>query len=234
MSTQRKAEFSDTTMSEDAVHDYLVEHPDFFERHANLLGKLSLPHNAGGAVSLVERQVSVLRQKELKHERRMRDLLSVARANDELGRKIHRLTLKLLAAGDLGTTLECIEASLRTDFDADHSVLVMFAAADDFADLKAGRFLRTADRDDDGLKAFQTFLDGDSPRCGQIRDAQRDYLFGRETDELGSAALVPLGKGADLGMLAIGSVDAERFHPGMSLDFLERLGQLVHSALIRF
>ena len=84
MSTQRKAEFTEATLSEDAIHDYLADNPDFFERHADLLGTIRLPHGAGGAVSLVERQVSLLRQKDLKHERKLKELLDVARANDAL------------------------------------------------------------------------------------------------------------------------------------------------------
>ena len=78
------------------------------------------------------------------------------------------------------------------------------------------------------------FLKGSGPRCGQIRDAQRDFLFGKETDEVGSAAMVPLGENAEIGFIAIGSADADRFHPGMSIDFLGRLGELVAEALKRF
>ena len=84
MSTQRKAEFSDRTISEQAVQDYLADNPDFFERHGDLLKSLRLPHGSGGTVSLVERQVSVLRQKELKNDRKLKELLAVARANDAL------------------------------------------------------------------------------------------------------------------------------------------------------
>ncbi len=66
------------------------------------------------------------------------------------------------------------------------------------------------------------------------RDSQRDFLFGLETDEVGSAALIPLGKKSEIGFLAIGSADSNRFHPGMSMDFLSRLGDLVAEALKRY
>ena len=85
MSTQRKPEFVDDNVTDEVVHSYLVSNPDFFERHGELLGSLRLPHAAGGAVSLVERQVSVLRQKDLQLERKLKELLEVARANDLLG-----------------------------------------------------------------------------------------------------------------------------------------------------
>lgn len=234
MSTQRKPEIVEEEASEDAVHHFLQENPDFFERHGALLSSLRLPHVAGGTVSLVERQVSVLRQRDLKLERKLKELLEVARANDTLATKIHHLTLRLLAAADLPATLHCIEESLRSAFDADHSILVLFGDPKLFAEIKSDRFLRAIEREDKALQAFDTFLKGSGPRCGQIRDAQRQFLFGKDADEVGSTALIRLGKKSELGFLAIGSVDAERFHPGMSIDFLGRLGELITQALRRF
>lgn len=234
MSTQRKPEFIEELISEDAVHDFLEANPDFFERHGDLLSSLRLPHVSGAAVSLVERQVSVLRQKDLKLERKLRELIDVARTNDLLGAKMHQLTLQLLAAKDISETLGAVETALRTGFNADLSVLVLFGEPSVFEDVKIGRFFKPVERSAESLKAFATFLKGSGPRCGQVRDSQRDFLFGRETDEVGSAALVPLGKKSEIGFLAIGSADANRFHPGMSMDFLSRLGDLVAEALKRF
>jgi len=234
MSTQRKPEFMEEDLSEDAVHDYLEANHDFFERHNDLLSSLRLPHVSGDAVSLVERQVSVLRQKDLKLERKLKDLIEVARVNDTLGAKMHQLTLRLLSANNISETLEAVETALRAGFNADLSVLVLFGEPAAFDDIKVGRFFKPIERESESLKAFATFLKGSGPRCGQVRDSQRDFLFGRETDEVGSAALIPLGKKSEIGFLAIGSADSNRFHPGMSMDFLSRLGGIVAEALKRY
>jgi uncharacterized protein YigA (DUF484 family) len=234
MSTQAKPEFVEDQISEQTVHNYLAAHPDFFERHSTLLSSLVLPHASGSAVSLVERQVSVLRQKELKLERQLRELIQVARENDVLAAKIHRLTLQLLAADDLHRTIAVIEEALRSGFGADQAVLVLFGDPESFADVKAGRFFHVIRRDDETLRPFGTFLTGTTARCGRIRDSQRAFLFRNDADEIGSAALVPLGEGSEIGFLAIGSVDSERFHPGMSIDFLARLGELVAGSLKRY
>jgi len=93
------------------------------------------------------------------------------------------------------------------------------------------RHLKVAARETAELRTFDTFFESERPRCGQIRDAQRDYLFGAGTVEVGSAALVPLGPKGAYGLLAIGSHDAERFHPTMSTDFLARIGELVGEAV---
>ena len=71
MSTQRKADFVDDGLSDEAVRDYLEANPAFFERHSAILSSLSVPHGSGEAVSLVERQVSMLRQKEIKMQRQL-------------------------------------------------------------------------------------------------------------------------------------------------------------------
>ena len=115
-----------------------------------------------------------------------------------------------------------------------HSVLVLFLEA------AQGRWRRTpADscaaaipRDAD-IKTFESLLQSGKPRCGQVRDAQRDYLFGKDSVEIGSVALTPLGPKGGLGILAIGASDAERFHPAMSTEFLSRIGELVTYALMR-
>ena len=234
MSTQAEVDYLDEEPSEQLIHDYLAAHPDFFEGHASLLNSLHLPHASGVAVSLVERQVSVLRQKDLKLEKQLRELIDVARANDLLAAKIHELTLQLIAANDLKSTIIAIEEGMRSGFGADHAVLVIFGDPDAFDDINAGRFFRVIERNANALGPFKTFLSGRSARCGQIRDAQRDFLFQEDAAEIGSAALVPLGIAAQIGFLAIGSADADRFHPGMSIDFLTRLGGLVAGALKRY
>ena len=234
MSTQRKPDFIEEGLSEQAVREYLEANPDFFERNGTLLSSLSVPHAAGDAVSLVERQVSVLRQKEIKLERQLKDLIEVARANDTLAAKIHELSLQLLGAKNLDATITAIEKAMRSGFGADQSILVLFNDPAMFADIEAGRFFRVIERNDAALKPFDTFLEGNGPRCGQVRDSQREFLFHGDSDEIGSVALVPLGKDAQLGFLAIGSADADRFHPGMSIDFLARVGDLVAGALKRY
>lgn len=234
MSTQAEVDYADEELSERAVHNYLATHPEFFENHANLLNSLHLPHATGGAISLVERQISVLRQKDLKLEKQLKELIGAARANDLLSAKIHELTMQLLSAHDLKTTVIALEEGMRSGFSADQAVLVVFGDPDAFDDIDAGRFFRVVEKNAEALSPFKTFLDGSSARCGQIRDAQRDFLFKEDADEIGSTALVPLTNGTEIGFLAIGSTDANRFHPGMSIDFLTRLGDLVAGALRRY
>lgn len=234
MSTQRKPEYIEDELSDVAVQNHLKTNPDFFERHPSILQSLQLPHASGDAISLIERQVSMLRQKELKLERQLKELISVARDNDVLASKIHQMTLQLLSATDLKGTVVAIEEAVRAGFSADQALLVLFGDPKLFEDVDAGRFFRAIERNDAALKPFSTFLASKNPRCGQVRDAQMDFLFRDDAGEIGSVALIPLDPKSEIGFLAIGSCDSDRFHPGMSIDFLARVGDLVAAALKRF
>jgi uncharacterized protein YigA (DUF484 family) len=218
-----------------SVAEYLQMYPDFFERNGPLLTKLRLPHlrDAGATVSLVERQVEVLRERNQSLERKLKELVDVARSNDALADRIHRLSQRLIRAHSLLETINAVEVSLREDFEAMHSVLVLFIEEARTVGLDAGRFLRADDPGSAEIKTFESLLQAGKPRCGQIRDAQRDYLFGKDCIEIGSVALTPLGPEGALGILAIGASDSERFHPGMSTEFLSRIGELVTYALVR-
>jgi uncharacterized protein YigA (DUF484 family) len=235
MTTSHARGIKQEVLNDNSVAEYLQNYPDFFERHSQLLTKLRLPHvrDVAATVSLVERQVEVLRERNQSLERKLKELVDVARANDMLADRIHRLSQRLIRAHTLAESINAIETSLREDFDSMNSVLVLFLEEARPLLPDTGRFLRIANPIDDDMKSFESLLSSGKPRCGQVRDAQRDYLFGRDSVAIGSVALTPLGHKGALGILAIGASDADRFHPGMSTEFLVRIGELVTYALTR-
>jgi uncharacterized protein YigA (DUF484 family) len=219
---------------EERIERYLGLNPDFFERHQPLLARMRLPHmRTGSTISLVERQVEVLREQKSDADRRLAEFVSVARANDQLADRIHRFTRRLLRAPNAMGALASLEASLREDFDAFHSVLLLTTPSEALRSASYEPFLRVVGNDDANMRSFEALLATGKPRCGQVRDTQRDFLFGPESPSIGSVALVPLGDGGALGLLALGSAERERFHPGMSTEFLKRMGELITDALSR-
>src|SRR5690554_6996545 len=145
-------------ISDAAVADFLQRRPDFFERHDSLLLRLKLPHETNGfTVSLIERQVSMLRQRNAELERQLNDLISVAKANDALIEKIHHLSVRLLRTSDPAVRLEQLETSLREDFGAERAALVLFKGIDDELGERPG-FVRRIARDDPELRPFTAFL----------------------------------------------------------------------------
>jgi uncharacterized protein len=229
MTTREARGLATVDGEEESVANYLQRNPEFFERHQAVLAKLRLPHARGGAtISLVERQIEVLREKQATLESKLAELVRVARANDAISERLHRFTRRLVRAADRSEALSRIEAGLREDFDAFNAALVLIEAE---PQADAPRFVRSVRPDDPNLKSFESLFASGKPRCGQARDSQREFLFGPEGVQLGSVALVPLGEQGAIGLLALGSADRDRFHPGMSTEFLGRLAELIGDAL---
>jgi uncharacterized protein YigA (DUF484 family) len=222
-----------TQLPEDQIADFLVAHPDFFERHGAVLARIKLPHQRGSAaISLVERQVLVLRDKHAALEKKLHELIEFGRANDAISDRVHRLTRRLLRARDAAGVVAALETSLREDFGASRWVLLATDATLTALASVNSAHVRVVPRGSPELKIFETFFESGRPRSGQIRDTQRDYLFGGEGSQVGSTVLIPLGERAALGLLAIASHDTERYLPTMSTDYLVRIGEIVTEAVL--
>lgn len=217
-------------LSDEEIATWLRAHPDFFQRNGDLLASLRLPHASGGVVSLVERQIEVLRDKNHAADARLAELVSIARANEALTARIHQFTRRLMRAPTRHAILAQLEIGFREQFDVTQTVLVLFNAGTDTSDL---RFVRNVSATDPNLNGFETLFASGRPRCGQIRDSQREFLFGADAGSVGSVALVPLAGAEPIGLLVLGSLNRDRFHPGMSTDFLALLGELISDALAR-
>jgi uncharacterized protein len=216
--------------ADDDMVAWLRANPEFFLRNPDLLADLRLPHDSGGAVSLIERQIEVLREKNHAADTRLAELVSIARANETLAARIHQFTRRLMRAPTRRAILMQIERGFREEFDTTHTVLLLFGSSAEYADL---RCVHPVASNDPNLNGFEHLLATGRPRCGQIRDTQRDFIFGTDSGSVGSVALVPLIGDVPLGLLVLGSLNRERFHPGMSTDFLALLGELISDALAR-
>ncbi|MDX5409317.1 MAG: DUF484 family protein [Thauera sp.] len=230
MSTQNtlSAKPDIATLSAEQVEHYLREHPDFFNDRLALVAGLQIPHAAGGAVSLIERQVAVLRDQNQQYKRKLMDLVQVGRDNDALHRNLHLLTLALMRAHSLGDVIERVHGHLRDDFKADSVALRLARLPAGFATDTCTLPLESGDP---ALASFAAFFRAVRPLCGELKAEQLAFLYGDQAEAIASTALIPLGVEAELGMLAIGSHDEQRFHPAMDTLFLRCLGELVACAL---
>src|SRR5262245_28595956 len=171
MTTQTARGLAAGQTDEERIERYLSLNPDFFERHQPLLARMRLPHmRTGSTVSLVERQVEVLREQKTDADRRLAEFIAVARANDHLADRIHRFTRRLLRAPTALEALTALEASLREDFEAFHSVLLLTSPSERLRSASYEPFLRVVAPDDVNIKSFEALLATGKPRCGQVRD----------------------------------------------------------------
>ncbi len=202
-----------------AVAAYLLQHRDFLVYHPEVLAKLHVPHGTGGAVSLIEHQISVLRE-QLGHERgRLNHLMARAHEYEQLSARLHELTVHLITTPDLERASAAVEGVLREQFNAQAVALKLFPVDPE----------RRAS--DPLVQSFIDFVDRDRCLCGPLAPQQAEPLFGNDARAIQSAALVPICATEQSGVLAIGSRDPKRFAPDMGTELLERLGDIVAAKL---
>jgi uncharacterized protein len=215
---------AEDALSEETVEAWLRAHPDFFERHVALLDVLRLPHPSGGAVSLIERQIGWLRDKNRQMERKLMDLVQVARENERLSQRMHQLALGLMDADSLDAVLATTQEQLRTEFRADHVVVWLLG--------NPAEGLHFVSEGDVCLQRFEPLFENRRPLCGRLSDEQLTALFPDAQDPIQSAVAVPLMEGSRrMGILALGSREDTRFHPGMGTLFLGYLGEIISHAV---
>ena len=202
------------------VADYLVAHPDFFMRHPEVLAEIDIPHSTGDAVSLIERQVRTLRKQNRLYRSQLESLVEIARENDALAKRLHRLTLALIETRSFDEVLNTLQDELRNLFQADAVEMKLFSSEE-----------LAAHATEAGPAMFSDFIERERPNCGTLPAEQMEYLFGAQAGETGSVALLPLHASPLVGVLAIGSHDPDRFHASKSVDFLQRLSDIVSATL---
>ena len=210
------------------VASYLRRHPEFLREFPDIAMALVLPREQGQAASLASYQLDVLRDKNRELNRRLHDLIEIAHENEGLMVRVHTLTLALMRARSLAETTNAVVAALTEDFNTDLVRLVLFRA--DPA-LPAAEWLIVEPAGASAFPAFSEFFKRADPLCGRLQDDKLDVLFGARASTAQSAVLLPIGT---TGMLAIGSHDPNRFHPGMGTVFLKLIGEAVSTALARF
>lgn len=202
-------------MRAEEVALYLRDNPQFFEDHADTLAQISLPHPHGGrTISLGERQLLALRDKNKELEKKLREMISFAQDNDALQHKVHEFVVALFAARDLATLQEMIPHLLRDIFAIPHAVLHLWQINPPSTELLA-------------------FTDAQAqPVCLHHPAHDTAAWFGEHGSLLHSYAYLPLRVESDsIGLLVIASEDKQRFYPEMGTVFLQRIAKAVSSAL---
>jgi hypothetical protein len=225
MTTQNDTNRSMPSITADDVAEFLEKHPDFFMEHPDLLSRLEIPHTGSGdAVSLVERQVMVLREQNQQAKKQLHELIEIARQNEELARRMHKLALTLMDAAEPKDIFSTLYDNLRKNFHADKVTVRLFAEPA-FIDTYAGPEFAGTNADEKTL--FKTMLEKLEPVCGRMKQQQQVFLFGDDGNEIASSVMVPLHGPGWGGVLSIGSFDPQRFQPGMGVELLANLGEVL-------
>lgn len=216
-------------LTADEVAQFLLDNPRFFEGHAELLASITVPSPHGQrAVSLVERQVDMLRDKNKALELKLAELVHHGRENDAIADKLQRWTRDLLKVRDVRELPQAVSEGLAAGFSVPQVALRLWKLPAAQADLPCAF----------GVEGeVITLVDSmRQPYCGRNADFQAARWLAGEGAQTGSIALLPLRVGAapeSFGLLVLGSPDADRFQAGMGTAFLERIAEVASASLSR-
>lgn len=226
--TDHKQQVAEKTLNEQQVCDYLRKNSQFFNRHPDLLAEMTLPHDSGEAVSLVERQVALLRERNIDLRHRLSKLLDNARANDVIFDKTRRLLLTMLESTNLTQLVDTLHFSLDRDFSIPFSALILFGGDKQLPCSRAKILpIQEAQRRAPGL------IQNNKPQCGDLPREYMDFLFGEKAAAVGSAAVVPLVYGQCFGLLAVGHNDPHYYRSSMGTLFLNYIAEVLNRLIPR-
>ncbi len=216
---------------EDVAH-FLRTHSDFFVYYPKLIETLAIPHETGEAVSLVERQVAVLRKKNKELGRKLHQLVTAARENEKVMCRLHALALRIVTVEGFDETLAEIIALLHSEFPG---TWVRICLLNDLpvTGLKGCESMQP------GLlksRLVQDLFSGSRRRVAILNKRQIEGVFepGKDDQSVHSAVAVALKKNRNLGVLFLGSTDANRFQSDKGTLYLGNLGEIVSAKLHQF
>ncbi|WP_206955182.1 DUF484 family protein [Trinickia acidisoli] len=241
-------------MTDREVADYLLANPEFFSQHAELLAAIRLANPHGkAAVSLQERQMDMLREKNKLLERRLAELVRYGHENDGIAAKFNRWTARVIAERDAHALPRTVAQGLMEVFDVPQAALRIWDVADTYRDADFARQVG------EEVRLFANGLD--APYCGANAGFEAAHWLAigdaaGATSDVGAGAVQsiallalrePRALGNDasqdgalaepaapaFGLLVMGSPDPRRFHDGMATDFLMQIGTLASAALSR-
>lgn len=242
---KESAQLADTSagaaveLNDETVREFLKDNGDFLQRHPDMFDHLHISHASGSAVSLVEKQVSVLRERNIDMRHRLTTLTGNARDNDKLYNQTRALVLKLLEADSVEALSKAFINAMHKDFGVEHATIILFGDS-------AGGDNCRVESAEQAKNAIGSLMRGSKAVCCALRKEEMNYLFptgkiseadiqgGRsKAAQAGSAGIMPLSDGQQLGLIAVGSPDPSYYSSSMGTLFLEHIADVIVRLLPR-
>lgn len=218
-----------TDISVKQVRGYLRDNPSFFDENPDILETMIVPHNTEGAVSLIERQLAVLRSRNSEMKEQLDSLYSAAQENEMMFEKTNHLISGLLEANNLGALIESLYESLGSDYGVEAYSLTLFGD-----EVNLPKSMAQISSPDKAHKVIASILSTSGAVCGQLGASEMNFLFGDHKNALGSAATVVLGQDSKLGVLALGNSDPHFYQNDMGTIFLDYLAEVLSRLLPQY
>jgi uncharacterized protein YigA (DUF484 family) len=216
-------------MTHEEVAQFLTQHPDFFDHHPEVLANVAIPHPQDGhAVSLVERQSVILRERIKSLELRLSEMLRHGEENDAIADRIVHWARALLSQADPAQLPRTLLDELMRQFNVPSGALRLWSVAPQYA---GHEWAQPAGEDIIRLASGMQ-----APFCGSNVGFEAAAWMAPDPATIRSLTMMPLRVGGDskaFGLLALGSPDPDRFRITMGTAFLSRIAEMASAALAR-
>ena len=202
------------------VADYLILNPNFFKENPEVLNSIEIVHDSGAAVSLIQRQVELLRTDYNSTTDKLMELLANAKNNDDIFILTKKLILDLIDASNIEEITALLEKRFKKDFGADESRLMFFTESN--KNIPKGRIknpVESADRLAGLMKPGESFY-------GEVKQDITQFIFNDET-AIKEVALIPLTSTTLKGMIALGSTRQGKYTENKDTLFLDFVAEVV-------
>ena len=202
------------------VADYLILNPNFFKENPEVLNSIEIVHDSGAAVSLIQRQVELLRTDYNSTTDKLMELLANAKNNDDIFILTKKLILELIDASNIEEITALLEKRFKKDFGADESRLMFFTESN--KNIPKGRIknpVESADRLAGLMKPGESFY-------GEVKQDITKFIFYDET-AIKEVALIPLTSNTLKGMIALGSARQGKYTENKDTLFLDFVAEVV-------
>ena len=213
--------------SSEDVAQYLKQHPQFFDEYADMLSDIYIPHPHGGrAIPISQRQIVTLRDNNKILQDKLRELVKFGEENDVIGEKMHHLSIMLLTFPRLNDLLNKLDSILQDNFSIPHVELRLWNI--DFGSLEISKFINTNTE----IHTMTNSLL--HPYCGPQLTDEIKHWFDKSATNLHSYSMIPLRTKQTIGLLVLASEEPQRFYPEMGTLYLQRMGDLISTAISRY
>lgn len=215
--TQKTAQANSINLD---IVKFLTAHPDVFQRHPELLELVTLSDSRETS-SLLERQVEVLKKRLNNYQAQHFELIDIARENEQISDSFSNVVCQLIGFRNLSEFASEFPLSLRKTFSIDE------------VSFKTARAAKQRPDDNQGYADALRRLSNNQAVCDNRWPNTIMTLFFSEA--VASAALLPMltVDNEIIGILALGSNDAQRYTHDLGTAHLNRLGLMAGICLSR-
>tara|TARA_B100000809_G_scaffold72047_1_gene69705 strand:- start:5181 stop:5855 length:675 start_codon:yes stop_codon:yes gene_type:complete len=215
MSTDKKNKVSNKEIAE-----YLILNPNFFKENPEVLNSIEIIHESGAAVSLIQKQVELLRSNYNSTTDKLMELLGIAKNNEDIFILTKELILSLINASSIEEIVALIEKSFVADFGAKKSKVLFFTESS--KNLPKGRVKNPAE----ARNILGNLLKPGKIFCGEVNKKVAKFIFNQKTG-VKEMALVPLNSSSLLGLIALGSDQPGKYSDNKDTLFLDFIAEVV-------